>query len=335
MRPWTNFLLNIEKRPAINDVRAAAERLEGIAVRTPLLESERLNDRAGARVLLKCEMFQPIGAFKVRGAWNMISRISESVIRNGVVAYSSGNHAQAVAWVALRHGTSATIVMPKDAPRVKIANTERLGAEIVLYDRNNEDREAIAAEIAERTGATVVPPYDQPEVIAGQGTVALEAMEQMAKLGVTPDTVVVPCSGGGLIAGCAIAVKDAAPNAQVLAAEPENFDDTARSLEAGERVFNEQGHTSICDALLVPTPGKITFEILRRLVSSGIAVTETEVREAVRSAFFDAHLVVEPGGAVGLAGLLSGRIQAAGENVCIVLSGGNIDRALFTEILRD
>ena len=242
--------------PGINDIRIAAERLDGIAVRTPLLESERLNDRAGASLYLKCEIFQPMGAFKLRGAWNMISQIPDGEVDNGVVAYSSGNHAQAVAWAAGRRGMQATIVMPKDAPDVKVTNTKALGADVVLYDRNGEDRELISAEIAERTGATIVPPYDHPAIIAGQGTAGLEAMQQMDDLGVVPDIVVVPCSGGGLIAGCSIAVKAEAPEARVIAAEPEYFDDTARSLSAGKRLSNAPGHSSICDALLVPTPAR-------------------------------------------------------------------------------
>ena len=304
-------MADTDELPGINDIRIAAERLDGIAVRTPLLESERLNDRAGARLFLKCEMFQPIGAFKVRGAWNMISQIPDVDVDNGVVAYSSGNHAQAVAWAAGRRGMQATIVMPKDAPDVKVTNTKALGADVVLYDRNGEDRELISAEIAERTRATIVPPYDHPAIIAGQGTAGLEAMQQMTDLGVVPDVVVVPCSGGGLIAGCSIAVKAEAPEARVIAAEPEYFDDTARSLSTGKRLSNAPGHSSICDALLVPTPGKLTFEIMRRTLSGGVVVTEDEVRRTIRAAFLDAHIVVEPGGAVGLAAALSGKLEVA------------------------
>ena len=296
---------------------------------------KRLNQRAGARIFLKCEMFQPVGAFKIRGAWNLISRIPDDAIGNGVVAYSSGNHAQAVAWAARRRGTHATIVMPKDAPDVKIENTKALGADVVLYDRNDEDREAISAGIAARTGATIVPPYDHADIIAGQGTVGLEAMEQMSEIGVAPDICIVPCSGGGLIAGCAITVKDAAPNAHVLAAEPEYFDDTARSLEAAARVSNRPGQSSICDAHLVPTPGELTFEVMRRTLSGGVSVTEKEVRSAVRAAFLDARVVVEPGGAVGLAAVLSGRFPELAGNICVVLSGGNIDQLLFADILKD
>lgn len=329
------MLVGTDPLPTIEDVRAAAGRLAGVVVRTPLLESERLNQRAGARIFLKCEMFQPIGAFKVRGAWNLISQIPDDEIGNGVVAYSSGNHAQAVAWAAQRRYTHATIVMPKDAPDVKVKNTKALGADVVLYDRTGEDRGAISAEIAARTGATIVPPYDHPDIIAGQGTVGLEAMQQMSEIGVTPDICLVPCSGGGLIAGCAIAVKDASPDVKVLAAEPSNFDDTARSLAAGERVTNAPGHSSICDALLVPTPGQLTFEILRRDVSAGVVVSEQEVRAAIRTVFLDTRIVIEPGGAVGLAAVLSGKLPEPSENICVVLSGGNIDRSLFADIVND
>ena len=329
------FLADTDELPGINDIRIAAERLEGIAVRTPLLESERLNERAGARLFLKCEMFQPIGAFKVRGAWNMISRIPFDEVDNGVVSYSSGNHAQAVAWAARRRGMQATIVMPEDAPNVKVANTKALGADVILYDRNGEDRVLISAEIAERTGATIVPPYDHPAIIAGQGTAGLEAMQQMSDLGVVPDVFVVPCSGGGLIAGCSIAVKAEAPEARVIAAEPEFFDDTARSLSTGKRLSNAPGHSSICDALLVPTPGKLTFEIMRRTLSGGVAITEDEVRRTIRAAFLDARIVVEPGGAVGLAAALSGKLKVPADNICVVLSGGNIDRKLFADILNE
>tara|TARA_Y100001970_G_scaffold294082_1_gene446607 strand:- start:1253 stop:2239 length:987 start_codon:yes stop_codon:yes gene_type:complete len=326
-------LVDINKTPGIHDIRSAAERIKGIVDRTPLLESERLNDHAGARVFLKCEMFQPVGSFKLRGAWNMISRLADSRIKNGVIAYSSGNHAQAVAWSALRRGVKATIIMPLDAPTVKVNNTKALGAKLVLYDRTKEDRELIAKKLAGRTGAVIIPPYDHPDVIAGQGTVGLEAVEQLRDAGVTPDVVIVPCSGGGLIAGCAIAVKAAFPCTRILAAEPEHFDDTKRSLQAGRRVANKHGYSSVCDALLVCTPGRMTFEVMRRMVSGGEVVSETEIRAAVRAAFLYANIVVEPGGVVGLAATLSGRLTSPAETICVILSGGNIDRELFAELI--
>lgn len=319
--------------PTIADVRDAARRLEGIARRTPLLEFDAINTIAGVRVLLKCEMFQQIGAFKIRGAHNRIAKLSEAERSRGVVAYSSGNHAQAVAMTARDFGVPATIIMPSDAPPVKIARTKGYGAEVVLYDRNGEDREAIAARIVERTGAAVVPPYDHPDIIAGQGTVGLEIADQCAEMGVSPDAVVVPCSGGGLVAGCAIALADAAPGAKVYAAEPEGFDDTVRSLASGRRERNAPGPNSICDALLVPTPGAITFGINRRLLAGGMAVSDAETMEAMAVAYESARVVVEPGGATGLAAVLQRRLPAKTDTVCVVLSGGNADTDVFVRAI--
>ncbi len=320
--------------PDIDDVRAAARRLAAIAVKSPLLESPRLNERAGARVLLKCEMFQPMGAFKIRGAWNRIAKLPEEERKRGVIAFSSGNHAQAVALTAQQFGIQATIVMPSNAPAVKIANTRAYGAEVVPYDRDTQDREAIAADIIAKTGAVLVPPYDHPDVIAGQGTLALEIVEQCAETGVVPDLAVVPCSGGGLIAGCAIALHDAWPDLEIQATEPTGFDDTARSLASGNREKNAPGPPSICDALLVETPGNLTFEINRAHLSGSAAVTDGEVMAAMRAAFEDARLVVEPGGAAGLAAVLHGKVDVAHRTVCVVLSGGNVDAALFADAIR-
>ena len=323
-----------ERLPTIDDIQAAAQRLKGVALRTPLLESERLNARAGVRILLKCETFQPMGAFKIRGAWNLMSQLSEDQRARGAVAYSSGNHAQAVAWSGRRLGMKTTIVMPADAPPVKIENTQALGAEVVLYDRVAEDREAIAANIVDQTGASIVPPFDHPDIIAGQGTVGLEIAEQCAELGVVPDSMFVPCSGGGLIAGCAIALKHAHPDMQIYAAEPDKFDDTAKSLLAGTRVAVPAGSISICDALLTPIPGVLTFAINRKVLAGSLAVTDRDVRNAMYVAFSDARLVVEPGGAAGLAAALGVSAQYAGQTICVVLSGGNADPALFADILR-
>ncbi len=322
-----------ERHPDIQDIRSAAGRLDGVSIRTPLLESERLNERLGARILLKCEMFQPVGAFKIRGAWNLMSRLSKAERADGAVAFSSGNHAQAVAWAGRRLGMSTTIVMPKDAPPIKIANTRALGAEIRLYDRTVDDREEIAGQIVGDTGAVIVPPYDHPDIIAGQGTVGLEIAEQCGALGIVPDAAIVPCSGGGLIAGCAIALKHTYPEIDVLAAEPEGFDDTVRSLNEGKRVSNTASTGSICDALLVPIPGKLTFAINKNFLAGGIAVSDQEVRNAISAAFSDTRLVIEPGGAAGLAAAMKNKERFAGQTVCIVLSGGNADPALFAEIL--
>lgn len=324
-----------ERIPDIGDIRSAADRLHGIANRTPLLESERLNERLGARILLKCEMFQPVGAFKVRGAWNLMSRLSEAERASGAVAFSSGNHAQAVAWAGRRLRMSTTIIMPRDAPRIKIANTRALGAEIRLYDRASEDREEIARQIVGESGAVIVPPFDHPDIIAGQGTVGLEAAEQCAEIGVVPDVAIVPCSGGGLIAGCAIALKGAYPEIEILAAEPEGFDDTGKSLEQGRRIRNSPSAGSICDALLVPVPGELTFEINRRLLAGGLVASDEDVKEAMFAAFSDCRLVVEPGGAAGLAAAIRNRDRFAGRTICIVLSGGNTEPGLFAEVLSD
>ena len=320
--------------PTISDVREAAQRIAEAAVRTPVLESPRLSERAGCRLLLKCEIFQPMGAFKIRGAWNRIARLTDAERARGVIAFSSGNHAQAVALTAQRFGIAATIVMPSDAPKIKIENTISYGASIKLYDRNKEDREAIAAVLVAETGAVIVPPFDHPDVIAGQGTVGLEIVEQCRDLGAVPDAVAVPCSGGGLVAGCAIALRDAWPDIAVYAVEPEGFDDTARSLKSGRRERRTPNAASICDALLVDMPGALTFEINRRLLAGGLVVSDAEVREAMEAAFSCARLVVEPGGAAALAAVLQSRLETAGKTICVVLSGGNADPELFAEAIR-
>lgn len=332
---WKRFLAATERQPGIADIRSAAACIEGIAVYTPLLESERLNERLGARILLKCEMFQPVGAFKIRGAWNLMSRLSENERANGAVAFSSGNHAQAVAWAGRRLGISVTIVMPQDAPKIKIENTRALGADVVLYDRIADDREEIARKIVGDSGAVIVPPYDHPDIIAGQGTVGLEIADQCAAMGVVPDAAIVPCSGGGLIAGCATALKNAFPGMRILAAEPEGFDDTAKSLAADKRVMNPPATGSICDALQVPIPGELTFSINRTLLAGALTVSDREVRQAMYAGFADARLVTEPGGAAGLAAAMKEKKRIAGQTICVVLSGGNADPALFAEILSD
>jgi threonine dehydratase len=315
---------SMDRLPTFADVEAAAARLRGIAVRSPLLESEALNERAGGRVLLKAECLQRTGSFKFRGAYNTISQIEA----DAVVAYSSGNHAQGVAAAAKLLGKAATIVMPADAPAIKIENTRAYGAEVRLYDRARESREAIGAEIAARTGAALIRPYDDPRIIAGQGTVGLEIVEQARDRGVAPDLALIPCGGGGLIAGCALALRTALPGIAIYAVEPDGLDDTRRSLEAGERVANAPGATSICDALLLPTPGELTFAINRQLLAGGLIATDDEVRRAMAFAFRHLKLVLEPGGAVALAAVLSGRL-ALERRTAVVLSGGNVDPALF------
>jgi threonine dehydratase len=317
--------------PTFADVEAAAARLRGVVRRTPLLESDALNELAGGRLLLKAECLQRTGAFKLRGAYNAISQLGG----RAVVAYSSGNHAQGVAAAARLLGVPATIVMPADAPAIKIESTRALGAEIRLYDRYREVREEIGAEIAARTAAALVPPYDDPQVIAGQGTAGLEIAEQAIELGARPDAALICCGGGGLTAGCALALTKRFPGIEIQTAEPEGFDDTARSLAAGEKLANAPGAASICDALLAPMPGELTFEINRRLLAGGIAVTDAEVRRAMALAFRHLKLAVEPGGAVALAAALSGRFAARGRTVAVMLSGGNVDPALFADVLRE
>jgi threonine dehydratase len=318
-----------DRLPTCADVEAAAARLRGMARRTPLLESELLNERLGGRVLLKAECLQRTGSFKFRGAFNTISQIAAPA----VVAYSSGNHAQGVAAAARLLGKAATIVMPADAPAIKIANTRALGAEVRLYDRERESREAIGAEIAARTGAALVRPYDDARIIAGQGTAGLEIAEQAAELGVTLDAALIPCGGGGLIAGCGLALRARCPGLELYAVEPEGFDDTARSLAAGERLSNLPGARSICDALLVPTPGELTFALNRRQLTAGLVVSDDEAARAMMASFCDLKLVVEPGGAVALAAILAGRFEVRGRTVAVMLSGGNVDPELFARIL--
>lgn len=313
------------------DVRAAAERLRGVAVRTPLLRDTPLDRLVGARLLIKAEPLQRTGSFKLRGAYNAIAATDAP----SIVAWSSGNHAQGVAAAAALLGRRATIVMPADAPRIKVERTRALGAEIVLYDRMRESREAIGAAIAERTGAAVVRPYDDARVIAGQGTVGLEIVEQAAEAGLLPDMVVIPCGGGGLVAGCAVGLHGLLPGLRVWAAEPEGHDDTARSLARGERLANPPGVRSICDALLAPEPGVLTFAINRALLAGGLVASDAEVRRAMALAFAELKIVVEPGGAVALAAVLAGRLDCRGRTVAVVLSGGNVDPELYAAAIRE
>jgi len=315
------------------DIDAAAAVLAPFAVRTPLLSSPALDERVGARVFLKPEMLQRTGSFKFRGAFNKLSSIPMDARGGGVVAFSSGNHAQGVAAAAQILNMHATIVMPADAPLSKRERTRAYGADVVLYDRDREDREAIARDIAGQRGATLVRPYDDPLVIAGQGTVGREIAEDLAALGIAPDIVVAPASGGGLVAGVATAVKARYPRAVLMSAEPEGFDDHARSLRAGQREAHGSKGRTICDALMAAIPGEITFAINSRLLSKGVTASEAEVATAVGFAFRELKLVVEPGGSVGLAALLAGHIEARGKTVVIVLSGGNVDADLYARLI--
>jgi threonine dehydratase len=315
------------------DIDAAARVIAPFAVRTPLLSPPVLCERVGTKVFLKPEMLQRTGSFKFRGAFNKLSSIPQSARGGGVVAFSSGNHAQGVAAAAKILNMQATIVMPSDAPLSKRERTKAYGAEVVLYDRDREDREAIAGGIAAKHGATLVRPYDDPFVIAGQGTVGREIAEDMAALGIAPDIVVAPVSGGGLIAGVATAIKARYPQALVMSGEPEGFDDHARSLRAGKREPHRAEGRTICDALMASIPGEITFAINSRLLTQGLIASDAEVKTAVEFAFRELKLVVEPGGAVGLAALLAGRIDSSGKNVVIVLSGGNVDADMFAKLI--
>ncbi|MFZ4605810.1 MAG: threonine ammonia-lyase [Caulobacter sp.] len=315
------------------DIEAAAGRLEGLAVKTPLIESPALNARLGARVLLKPETLQHAGAFKFRGAMNRISQLSAEERARGVVACSSGNHAQGVALVARMLGAPAVIVMPADAPAMKVANTRGYGAEVIHYDRYSEDRDAITREISAKRGMTIVWPFDDPDIVAGQGTVGLEMIGQAKDLGATLDVVLTPVGGGGLAAGVSTAVKHLSPGAKVYGVEPSAFDDTARSMVSGHREKIDPAARSICDALQSPAPGAITFPINQRTLDAVLTVTDAQVAEAIRYAYTTLKLVVEPGGIVGLAALLAGELDVSGQTVGVVLSGGNIDPALFSRIL--
>ena len=315
------------------DIEAAAKVVAPFAVRTPLLSFPVLDDRAGTKVFLKPEMLQRTGSFKFRGAFNKLSSIPQANRGGGVVAFSSGNHAQGVAAAAKILNMQATIVMPADAPLSKRERTKSYGAEVVLYDRDKEDREAIANGIASKRGATLVRPYDDPFVIAGQGTAGREIAEDMTARGLTPDIVVAPASGGGLIAGVATAVKSRFPNAELIVAEPKGYDDHALSLRVGHREPHPAAARTICDALMAAMPGELTFSINSKLLARGVSASDEEVAAAVAFAYRELKLVVEPGGAVGLAALLNGRIDAKGKNVVIVLSGGNVDADLFAKLV--
>jgi threonine dehydratase len=324
---------NPPRLPRAADIRAAATRLEGHRVATPLLESPAVNARIGGRLLIKAESLQRTGSFKFRGAFNALAQLDVAARKAGVVAFSSGNHAQGVAASAQLLAMPAVIVMPSDAPAIKIANTRFYGAEIVLYDRYTESREAIAERIAAERGATLLPPYDDARVIAGQGTIGFEIAAQAREMGARLDAVVVPCSGGGLVSGVALALEEASPGTAIYAAEPAGFDDMRRSLDAGERVSNDPAARSICDALQAPTPGILTFAIARRLLAGSLVASDAEVTNAMAAAFADLKLVLEPSGAVALAAVLAGRFATAGRTIAVLASGGNVDRDTFLAAL--
>lgn len=318
----------------ISMIEAAAERLAPVVRRTPLLSSPFLDRIAGRRVLVKAECLQHTGSFKFRGGWSAVSALPEDIRARGVLAYSSGNHAQGVARAAQIHGIPAVIIMPADAPRLKIDNTRALGAEVVLYDRaGGERREPIGERLATERGLTLIRPYDEPQVIAGQGTCGLELAEQAAAEGVTHADVLVCCGGGGLSSGMALALEARAPGLRVRPCEPEGFDDVARSLVSGQRETNDSPSGSICDAIVTDSPGEITFPILSRLAGPGLVVSDDEALRAVALAFLRLKIVVEPGGAVALAAALFRRDAIAGDAVLVVATGGNTDAAQFAATL--
>jgi threonine dehydratase len=311
--------------PTFSDIEAAAERIAPWAVATPVLENPALNARAGRRVLLKLEIFQRTGSFKFRGALNRIRAIPEAERGRGIVAFSSGNHAQGVAAAAQILGLPAAIVMPADAPAAKLAGTRALGAEVILYDRHREDREAIAADLCQARGATLVRPFDDPAIVAGQGTAGLEFVRQAAAVGARLDTLLVPCSGGGLASGIALAFSQSSPQTRILVVEPESFDGMGRSLAAGERVSAPGGPSSLADALMAPVPGVLPFEIAKGRIAGGLTVADDDLARAVSYAAKTLKIVVEPGGAAALAALLAGRVDMSGDPLGLVISGGNCD----------
>lgn len=319
--------------PCFEDVLAAAKRLEGYGVKTRVIESQWLNDAVGGRVLVKPECLQKTGSFKFRGAWNFISQLDRKETPGGIVAYSSGNHAQGVAAAAALRGIPAVVVMPSDAPAIKLENTRKLGAQVVTYDREHEDRDKVAERYIKEQGAVLVPPFEHKNIIAGQGTAALELFGWLEEHSEKVDRLLVPVGGGGLIAGSCLVAGQVSPQTKVHGVEPAGFDDFARSLAAGKLVSNDKRSGSICDALLSPRGGELTFAVNHPRLSHGLVVSDDEVRDAMRFAFERLKLVIEPGGAVTLAALLSGKVDCAGKNTAIIVSGGNVDADLYAKII--
>lgn len=317
----------------ISDIREAAALLDGVTTRTPLLENPEVNAALGCRFLIKAESFQRTGAFKIRGAYNRISRFSTAEKARGAITYSSGNHAQGVALAAKLLGTTALIVMPSDVPQAKVTATRQLGAEVVFFERDSESSDDVVARLQAKSGRIIVPPSADPLVLAGAGTVALEIVQQAKDLGATPDTVLVPCGGGGITAASAVVMHALLPNARVYAVEPSQFDDTRRSLIAGKRVGNPAGQRTICDAIMTPIPNEVTFPINLALLAGGLVASDEDVRAAMRFAFDHFKMVVEPGAAVGIAAVLNGAIPVPGKTIVTVVTGGNVDQRRYAELL--
>lgn len=328
--PFNDLML---RAPTVGEVRVAADKLKSVTQQTPLLENREVNEMLSGRLLLKDEGLQRTGAFKFRGAYNRIIQMTDREKQRGVVTYSSGNHAQGVALAAQLLGTNATIVMPDDAPLAKMEATRKLGASIVTFDRNSQNYEGVVAQIQSETGRLQVPPGADSRVMAGGGTLALEMVQQAQDLAAQIDTVLVPCGSGGLTAATAVVMKALCPAADVFAVEPALFDDTRRSLLAGKRVANPKGRKTICDAIMTPIPNELTFSISQPLLAGGLAVSDDEVREAMLFAFENYKIVVEPGAAVGLAAVLSGKVDIKGKVVAVVLTGANVDSVAFGAVL--
>ena len=321
----------VNSNVTFNSILEASKRLEGKIVKTPILQSKYINEKLESNIFLKAENLQTIGAFKFRGAMNSILQLPSDIKK--VVAWSSGNHAQAVAAASKITGRQATIVMPEDSPKAKLNGTAFWGATIIKYDRNKENREEIGKKIAKDINAKIIPPFDDEKVIIGQGTAGIECIEQLNEINVTPDIVLCCCGGGGLIAGISTAIKEKFQNAKIYSVEPENFDDTKKSLEENSIIANSMKHNSICDALLADKPGKITFEINKLNLTSGLSVSDKEALIAMNTAFKYLKIVLEPGGAVALAAAIFKKIDIRDKNVLVIASGGNVDKDIFENCL--
>lgn len=329
--------MSLTIRPEFPDVQAieeAAKRLAGWHTQTPLVENAALNKRVGGRVLMKAECLQRTGSFKFRGAFNRLAQLDDAEKRSGVVAFSSGNHGQGVAAAATLLGISATVIMPSDAPRLKIERTRSFGADVILYDRFTQDREAIARQYAAERGAIIVPPFDDPDIITGQGTAGLEMAQQCNALGVVPDNFIVCCSGGGLASGCTVALKAHFPALEIIIAEPEGYDDAGRSLLEGQRVHNDGYPPTLCDALQIQMMGAMPFQILSAAGARGVVVNDREVRAAMQCAFQELKLVLEPGGAAALAAVMAEKARIKDRITLVTLSGGNVDAQTFSACLK-
>lgn len=316
-----------------SQITDAHQRLTEVVINTPIIESVSINKQLGGRLLFKVEALQRTGSFKFRGAYNKISQLAQNS-DSGIVAYSSGNHAQGVALAASLFNLPATIIMPADSPRIKINNTKALGGEVILYDRYTQSREEIGQSLAQEGNLALVKPYDDLDIIAGQGTAGLEASHQLDKLGLKPDQVIVPCGGGGLISGTSIAIHKHFPKAKIWAAEPEHYDDAKRSLAAGERVSNNANQPSLCDSIVTPTPGELTFPIMQAHLEGGLVVNEEQVLQAMASCMQELKVVVEPGGCAGLAALFAGLLPTQNKTTLVILSGGNADPDILARSLK-